>query len=73
MWAADGRQKAEWQRAASMAVIQVRSISGAKLDPADLMPNRYRERLPEKTPEQKARETRAAVRLLGSFFRDREA
>lgn len=49
------------------------AAGGKVADLNDLVPPRYRRPPPPKTAEQKARDTRNALRLMGSFFRDPEA
>jgi hypothetical protein len=73
LWAADGRLESDWWRGAYLTAIQVAAAGGKVADLNDLVPPRYRRPPPPKTAEQKARDTRNALRLMGSFFRDPEA
>jgi hypothetical protein len=75
MWAVDGRQRAEWQRAALMTVhiIKAVSVSGEVPDINELIPKRYRPPPPPPrvlTPEQEKRETRNALALIGLALND---
>jgi len=66
----DGRQRAEWQRTAALAVRVHASMTGEALDPNEMIPDRYRVAVPEreKTPEDEARENRCAWGLLDAAF-----
>lgn len=79
MWAADGRQRADWTRSAVSAAVVANKIAqvwgGEAVDAADLIPDRYRPPKPKAvplTPEQRQRETRSAVALLGAFLGDKD-
>lgn len=64
LWAADGRQRAEWVRAASVTVW----LMAKPVDPMLLVPERYRpEPDPprERTPGEERAESEMAWRLLG--------
>jgi hypothetical protein len=69
---ADGRQRAEWERAATAAAVVANRLlgvtGGEPLDPHQLMPPRYRPKPVEKTPERKKADTRAGLQLLGRFL-----
>lgn len=69
-WLADGRQEEAWWRTAYLTALQVAAWSGKTPDLNEMVPARYRRPPPERTPEQKARDTRSAIRLIGAFFGD---
>jgi hypothetical protein len=66
----DGRQRAEWGRVASLAAQIHKTMTGERIDPNVLIPERYREERCEqvKTPEQIEHENRLAWGYLNSFF-----
>lgn len=48
---ADGRQAAEWARTASLIASVGTMLGGKPIDPADLIPERYRDGPAEKPPD----------------------
>ncbi len=78
VWAADGRQRGEWVRIASLAcsihTSLTQQLSGGRFDPQAMIPDRYREKPPPaqpKSPEQIEAENQAAWTLLGQAFTTR--
>lgn len=66
-WAADGRQRSEWLRAASLTAAAIYHPPGSAVDPADLVPDRYRpdaQQQEARTPASEALESEIAWRLL---------
>lgn len=45
-------------------------MTGERLDPADLIPERYHPPKPVKTEAEKQAETRSALRLMGAMLGD---
>lgn len=52
--------------------MQVAAWSGKTPDLNEMVPARYRRPEPERTPEQKVRDTRSAIRLIGAYFGDQD-
>lgn len=67
----DGRQKAEWTRGASHTASLMGATSGAAVDPAELVPPRFRPGAGarRKTTIDEATESELAWRLLGAGLR----
>lgn len=71
MHLADGRNKSEWARTATLATWFHRSLTGESIEPAWVIPKRYRPPMPKPAPrteEQDRRDTQAALTLIGSFL-----
>jgi hypothetical protein len=65
---ADARQQADWWHFGILAARIHQSMTGQKVDPVQLVPERYRPKKPKrppKTPEQERAESDFAFRLLG--------
>lgn len=70
MWAADGRQRAEWERFGHV-LAAISGLNGGPADPQKFIPKRYRAPEPPepvKTQEQIDRESEIAWKVLGHWI-----